>query len=149
MTVTYRPSPSDRAREQVAIYEATDGREGASLDGRPVVILTTTGARTGSIRKNPVMRIKLGDNYIAVASNGGDTVDPAWHRNLEANPEVSLQDGATVYRLRAREVRGEEKTFCWQAADRAWPGFAEFRARAVDRQIPVMMLEHIPLTFNI
>jgi deazaflavin-dependent oxidoreductase (nitroreductase family) len=108
MTNAYQPT-SDLVHEQVALYEATDGREGGTLEGRPVVILTTIGAKTGNIRKNPVMRIKDGDTYVAVGSNGGGARNPSWYRNLSAHPEVSLQDGATVYRLHAREVRGEEK----------------------------------------
>jgi deazaflavin-dependent oxidoreductase (nitroreductase family) len=105
MTNAYHP----RSSEQVALYEATDGREGGILDGRPVVILTTIGAKTGNIRKNPVMRIKDGDTYVAVASNGGATSNPSWYHNLSPHPEVLLQDGTTVYRLRVLEVRGEEK----------------------------------------
>src|SRR5215207_956761 len=108
MPSAFRPT-SDRVHEQVALYEATDGREGGTLEGRPIVILTTIGAKTGNIRKNPVMRIKDSDTYVAVASNGGASTNPSWYRNLSAHPEVSLQDGATVYRLGARQVRGEEK----------------------------------------
>jgi F420H(2)-dependent quinone reductase len=85
MTYAYQPT-SERVGEQVAIYEATDGREGGTLEGRPVVILTTIGAKTGYTRKNPVMRIKDGDTYLAVASNGGATTNPSWYRNLSANP---------------------------------------------------------------
>ena len=143
MTETYQPSPSDRVREQVALYEATDGREGGTLEDRPVVILTTVGVKTGSIRKNPVMRIKEGDVYVAVASNAGAVTHPAWYRNVVAHPEVSLQDGATVHRLRAREVHGEEKTRWWKIAERDWPHFPEYRAKAGDRDIPVMLLEPI------
>jgi deazaflavin-dependent oxidoreductase (nitroreductase family) len=141
MTETYQPSPSDRVREQVALYEASDGREGGTLEDRPVVILTTVGVKTGSIRKNPVMRIKEGDVYVAVASNAGAVTHPAWYRNVVAHPEVSLQDGATVHRLRAREVHGEEKTRWWQIAERDWPHFPEYREKAGDRDIPVMLLE--------
>jgi F420H(2)-dependent quinone reductase len=141
MTETYQPSPSDRVREQVALYEASDGRAGGTLEDRPVVILTTVGVKTGSIRKNPVMRIKEGDVYVAVASNAGAVTHPAWYRNVVAHPEVSLQDGATVHRLRAREVHGEEKTRWWKIAERDWPHFPEYRAKAGDRDIPVMLLE--------
>src|SRR5882724_7023483 len=105
----YVPSPSRRVRDQVARYEATDGREGATLEGRPVVILTMTGATSGKIRKTPVMRVERDGTYIAVASAGGAPNHPAWYRNLLANPDVRLQDGARVHRLRAREVFGEEK----------------------------------------
>jgi deazaflavin-dependent oxidoreductase (nitroreductase family) len=141
MTDTYEPSPSDRVREQVSLYEATDGKEGGTLEDRPVVILTTIGAKTGSVRKNPVMRIKEGDVYVAVASNAGATTHPAWYRNLVAHPELSLQDGATVHRVRAREVHGEEEARWWQIAERDWPHFPEYRAKAGDRDIPVMLLE--------
>ena len=141
MTETYQPSPSDRVREQVALYEASDGREGGTLEDRPVVILTTVGVKTGSIRKNPVMRIKEGDVYVAVASNAGAMTHPAWYRNVVAHPEVSLQDGATVHRLHARELHGEEKTRWWKIAERDWPHFPEYRAKAGDRDIPVMLLE--------
>jgi deazaflavin-dependent oxidoreductase (nitroreductase family) len=141
MTDTYEPSPSDRVREHVSLYEATDGKEGGTLEDRPVVILTTIGAKTGSVRKNPVMRIKEGDVYVAVASNAGATTHPAWYRNLVAHPELSLQDGATVHRVRAREVHGEEKARWWQIAERDWPHFPEYRATAGDRDIPVLLLE--------
>ena len=82
-----------------------------------MAILTTTGAKTGNIRKNPVMRIKQGHTYVAVASNAGATSHPSWYRNLIAHPQVSLQDGATVYRLRAREADGEDKAHWWGVAE--------------------------------
>jgi F420H(2)-dependent quinone reductase len=138
---TYEPSPSDQVREQVALYETTNGREGGTLEGKPVVILTTTGAKSGSIRKNPVMRIKEGDVYVAVASNAGAPRDPAWYRNVKAHPDISLQDGATVYQVRAREVHGEEKARWWLIAERDWPHFPEYRERAAGREIPVLLLE--------
>ncbi|MUL76734.1 nitroreductase family deazaflavin-dependent oxidoreductase [Mycolicibacterium sp. CBMA 226] len=141
MENTYVPSPSEGVSQQVALYEATDGREGGTLEGRPVVILTTTGAKTGNVRKNPVMRIKQGDTYVAVASAAGATSHPAWYRNLVAHPELTLQDGATVHRLRAREVHGQDKTYWWTVAERFWPHFPEYRASAGDRDIPILLLE--------
>jgi deazaflavin-dependent oxidoreductase (nitroreductase family) len=143
MTDTYQPSPSDRVREQVSLYEASDGREGGTLEGRPVVILTTVGAKTGSIRKNPVMRIKEGNVYVAVASNAGAADHPAWYRNVMAHPEISLQDGAIVQPVRAREVHGDEKIRWWSIAERDWPHFPEYRAKAGDRDIPLLLLEPI------
>lgn len=137
----YQPSPSARVREQVALYEATDGREGATLEGKPVVILTTVGAKTGSIRKNPLMRIEHAGTYAVVASAGGAPTHPAWYRNLLAHPEARLQDGATVRRVRAREVHGEEKARWWQIAEQHWPHFPEYRAKAAGREIPIMLLE--------
>jgi F420H(2)-dependent quinone reductase len=137
----YVPSPSERVRDQVARYEASNGADGGTLEGKPVVILTTTGARTGAIRKNPVIRIPYGDNYIAVASNGGAATHPAWYRNLTAHRDLSVQDGAQVRALRAREVFGEEKNRLWAVAEQYWPHFPEYRAQAGTRDIPVLVLE--------
>jgi deazaflavin-dependent oxidoreductase (nitroreductase family) len=140
MPNAYQPSV-DQVRQQVALYEATDGREGGTLEGRPVVILTTTGAKTGSVHKNPLMRIRDGDSYVAVASNAGTASNPSWYHNLIAHPRVSLQDGATVQRVRAREVRGEEKARCWLVAEREWSRFTEFHVAAGGREIPIIVLE--------
>jgi deazaflavin-dependent oxidoreductase (nitroreductase family) len=138
----YVPSPSERVRNQVASYEATDGREGGTLEGRPVVILTTTGATSGKVRKTPVMRIERDGTYIAVASAGGAPSHPAWYRNLIADAELLLQDGARVHRLRAREAFGEEKAEAWKLADSRWPHFPEYRART-EREIPILLLEPV------
>jgi deazaflavin-dependent oxidoreductase (nitroreductase family) len=132
MTDTYVPSPSERVAEQVALYEATNGAEGGTLEDRPVVILTTTGARSGAIRKNPVMRIPYGDNYIAVASAAGAATHPAWYRNLTAHPDLWVQDGAVKSRFRV-----------WAVAEQFWPHFPEYRAKAGAREIPVLILEPI------
>ena len=104
-----------------------------------MVILTTTGGRTGAIRKNPVMRIPYGDNYIAVASAAGAATDPAWYRNLTAHPDLWVQDGAVKSRFRAREVFGEEKTRSVGRRRQYWPYFPEYRAKAGAREIPVLV----------
>jgi deazaflavin-dependent oxidoreductase (nitroreductase family) len=136
----YVPSPSLRVRDQVARYEATDGREGGTLEGRPVVILTMTGATSGKIRKTPIMRIERDGTYVAVASAAGAPNHPAWYHNLVANPDVRLQDGAQVHHLRAREIFGDEKAKAWKLADSRWPHFSEYRAKA-GREIPILLLE--------
>jgi deazaflavin-dependent oxidoreductase (nitroreductase family) len=92
----YVPSPVARVRKQVADYEASGGVKGATLEGRPVVILTSVGAKSGKVRKNPVMRIVDGDRYVAVASSGGAPKNPSWYTNLVTHPTVRLQDGAAV-----------------------------------------------------
>jgi F420H(2)-dependent quinone reductase len=143
MTDAYVPSPSERVADQVARYEASDGADGGTLEGRPVVILTTTGARSGVIRKNPIMRIPHGDNYIAVASYAGAATDPAWYRNLTAHPDLWVQDGAVKGRFRAREVVGDQKTQAWAVAEQFWPHFPEYRAKAGGREIPILMLEPV------
>ncbi len=143
MIDSYLPSSSDRVRDQVDRYEASDGVDGGTLEGRPVVILTTTGGRTGAIRKNPVMRIPHGTGYVAVASNAGAATHPAWYRNLIANRDVWVQDGAVTQRLRAREVFGAEKNQLWAVAEEHWPHFPEYRASAGPREIPIVVLEPV------
>jgi F420H(2)-dependent quinone reductase len=137
----YLPSPSERVREQVRLYEATDGAEGGTLEDRPVIILTHTGARTGAIRKNPIMRIPDGRAYVAVASAAGSSTHPAWYFNLIANPQVHVQDHAEHHDLVAREVHGEEKRRLWTVAETYWPHFPEYREKAAGREIPILLLE--------
>jgi len=139
----YVPSPVARVRKQVADYEASGGVEGATLEGRPVVILTSVGARPGKVRKNPVMRIVDGERYVAVASDGGAPKNPSWYINLVSHPTVRLQDGATVKDFHAREVSGEEKQRYWVVAEQSWPHFPEYRRRAAGRDVPIMVLEPI------
>jgi deazaflavin-dependent oxidoreductase (nitroreductase family) len=136
----YVPSPSDRVRDQVALYEATDGREGGTLEDKPVVILTSTGAKSGKVRKTPVMRIEQDGAYVVVASAAGATRHPLWYHNVVAHPDVRLQDHHQVHRLRAREVFGEEKARWWTVAEAFWPHFPEYRAKA-GREIPILVLE--------
>ncbi len=140
----YEPSPIPRIRDQVALYEATNGVEGGTLEDRPVIILTSIGAKSGKVRKNPVMRITSGDTYIAVASAAGATSNPSWYANLVANATVRVQDGAAVSERVAREVRGEEKAKCWAVAESFWPHFPEYRERAEGRDIPIFVLELAP-----
>jgi F420H(2)-dependent quinone reductase len=137
----YVPSPSERVRVQVADYEASGGVGGATLEGRPVVILTSVGATSGKVRKNPVMRIVDGDRYVAVASAGGSPTNPSWYANLVAHPWIRLQDGARVRDFQAREVTGEEKRHYWTVAEQFWPHFPEYRRLAGGRDIPMMVLE--------
>jgi deazaflavin-dependent oxidoreductase (nitroreductase family) len=139
----YLPSSSERVRTQVADYEASGGVEGATLEGRPVVILTSVGAKSGKVRKNPVMRIVDGDRYVAVASAGGSPTNPSWYANLVAHPRIRLQDGANVREFQAREVTGQEKRYYWTVAERFWPHFPEYRRLAVGRDIPIMVLEPV------
>jgi deazaflavin-dependent oxidoreductase (nitroreductase family) len=139
----YVPSPKEHVREQVALYEATDGREGGTLEGRPVVILTTTGATSGNLRKTPIMRIERDGTYLAVASQGGAPTHPAWYHNLTARPDLLLQDGAVVHRLRGRELTGPEKARAWELAESCWPHFPAYRAEA-GREIPILALEPEP-----
>jgi F420H(2)-dependent quinone reductase len=139
----YVPSPTESVRTQVADYEASGGVKGGTLEGRPVVILTSVGAKSGKVRKNPVMRIVDGDRYVAVASAGGSPANPSWYANLVAHPRVRLQDGANVREFQAREVTGDAKRYYWAVAERFWPHFPEYRRLAGGRDIPIMVLEPI------
>jgi deazaflavin-dependent oxidoreductase (nitroreductase family) len=139
----YEPSPVPRVRDQVALYEATGGTEGNTLEDRPVVILTTLGTKSRKVRKNPIMRIEDNGIYVAVASAGGAPKNPAWYANLVTHPDVLVQDGATVLHLRAREVSGTDKQHWWEVAERFWPYYPQYRERAADREIPVVLLEPI------
>jgi deazaflavin-dependent oxidoreductase (nitroreductase family) len=144
----YAPSPSGRVRDQVAQYEATDGREGGTLEGKPVVILTSTGARTGRTRKTPIMRIARDGIYVAVASAGGAPEDPAWYHNLVATPLAQVQDGSERHLVQAREIHGAEKDRWWVVAESFWPHFPAYRQRA-GREIPMFLLEPVPATTGV
>lgn len=136
----YVPSPSERVRNQVARYEATGGTGGTDLGGLPVVILTTTGARSGKTRKNPVMRVERDGVYAAIASYAGNPSNPQWYYNLLAHPDAILQDGAQTYQVRARELSGTEKEGWWAIADALNPNYASYRATS-GRDIPILALE--------
>jgi len=138
----YPPSRNDQTREQVELYEATNGVEGGTFDGKPVIVLTFKGAKSRKIRKSPLMRIEHNGTYAVVASNGGAPTHPFWYRDIVANPLVELQDGAVKQEMRAREVFGEEKNEWWEHADAAYSNFPESRARAAraGREIPLVVL---------
>jgi deazaflavin-dependent oxidoreductase (nitroreductase family) len=140
LTEEYEPSPSDRARRQVEEYEASNGEKGNTLRGRPVIVLTTVGAKTGKLRKTPLMRVEHQGTYAVVASLGGAPKHPVWYHNLKANPHVELQDRATKRAYMAREVFGEEKALWWERAVSTWPDYATYQQKT-DRQIPVFVLE--------
>ena len=135
----YEPSPMEWVREQVAQYEATDGAEGGTMRGKPVIILTTTGAKSGALRKTPLMRVEHDGEYAVIASQGGAPKHPQWYANITANPLVALQDGPVRQRMRAREVTGAERADWWQRALAAWPEYADYQRRT-DRVIPVVVL---------
>jgi deazaflavin-dependent oxidoreductase (nitroreductase family) len=137
---TYEPSPDKRSREQVELYESSGGAEGNTLRGKPVIILTTKGAKSGLVRKTPLMRVEHDGRYAVVASQGGAPKHPVWYYNVVADPHVELQDGPTRQDMTAREVTGEEKSQWWERAVAAWPDYANYQTRT-DREIPVFVLE--------
>ena len=136
----YEPSPWKFVADQVALYEATGGAEGGTLEDKPVVILTTQGRHSGKVRKTPLMRVEDNGTYAVVASMGGAPKHPVWYLNLISSPEVTLQDGATVYDMAVREAHGDERARWWALAVDAWPPYEEYQTKT-DRQIPVVILE--------
>jgi F420H(2)-dependent quinone reductase len=137
---TYEPSPWSPVADQVALYEATDGKEGDTLEGKPVVILTTKGRKSGGLRKSPLMRVEHDGRYVVVASKGGAPEHPVWYLNLLADPHVTLQDGAKVLDLQARTATPQEREAWWPRAAEAWPPYDDYQ-KNTDRQIPVVILE--------
>jgi deazaflavin-dependent oxidoreductase (nitroreductase family) len=135
----YVPSPHSYVREQVERYEATDGAEGGTMKGRPVVILTTVGAKTGAVRKTPLMRVEHDGRYAVIASQGGAPDHPQWYANLRANPLVQLQDGPRKQSMRAAVAEGPERERWWERAVAAWPDYADYQQRT-QRVIPVVVL---------
>ncbi len=142
LTGTYEPSPHDYVRDQVEAYERSGGTEGNTMQGKPVIILTTKGAKTGKLRKNPLMRVEHDGTYAVVASLGGAPQHPVWYHNIHAHPTVELQDGPVKREYAAREVTGDEKALWWDRAVDAWPDYANYQKKT-DRQIPVFVLEPV------
>jgi deazaflavin-dependent oxidoreductase (nitroreductase family) len=138
----YEPSTSDWARENAEKYMESGGKEGTELKGRPVILLTTIGAKSRKIRKTPLMRVEHGGEYAVVASLGGAPKNPVWYYNIVAHPQVELQDGEVKKDYEAREVFGDDKAAWWERAVAAWPDYAEYQKKT-DRQIPVFVLTPI------
>jgi deazaflavin-dependent oxidoreductase (nitroreductase family) len=136
----YEPSPAQWVRDQVEEYESSGGTQGTTLGGRPVIILTTVGAKSGKLRKSPLMRVEHDGSYAVVASLGGAPRNPTWYNNVKADPHVELQDGPERRDYVAREVTGGEKATWWDRAVAAYPDYADYQ-RKTDRQIPVFVLE--------
>jgi deazaflavin-dependent oxidoreductase (nitroreductase family) len=135
----YAPSPLDWSREQAEKYAESGGAEAADMKGKPIILLTTVGAKTGKLRKTPLMRVENDGEYAIVASLGGAPKNPVWYYNVVKNPRVELQDGAVTRDYDAREVFGDEKATWWGRAVDAWPDYANYQEKT-DRQLPVFVL---------
>lgn len=135
----YAPSPWDWSRENAEKYMSSGGTEGTEMKGKPVILLTTVGAKTGKLRKTPLMRVEHEGQYAIVASLGGAPKHPVWYHNVVKNPRVELQDETVTGDYEAREVFGDEKALWWERAVAAWPDYADYQKKT-DRQIPVFVL---------
>ena len=140
LTGEYKPGTSAWARKQAETYEASGGTKAATLSGKPIIVLTSVGARTGKLRKTALMRVEHDGEYAVVASRGGSARNPTWYHNLKANPHVELQDGGTTLDYRAHEVTGEEKSAWWKRAVEVWPAYDDYQKKTT-RQIPVFVLK--------
>ncbi len=142
LTGDYEPSPEKWVRDQVETYEASNGARANTLrdTGRPVVIVTSLGARSGKVRKTPLMRVEHEGRYALVASQGGAPKHPTWYFNLVAHPHIELQDGPAPQDMTVRLIEGDEKAEWWERAVAAFPPYADYQEKT-DREIPVFLAE--------
>jgi len=140
----YLPSTSAWARKQAELVEASGGEKGTELRGRPVIVLTSIGAKTGALRKTALMRVEHDGEYAIVASLGGQPKNPVWYWNVAKNPQVELQDGPDKADYVAREVVGEERAIWWERACATWPDYANYQLKT-ERIIPVFVLTRVPI----
>lgn len=139
LTGEYEPSTSDWARNQAELYENSGGTDGTMLRGKPVIVLTSVGAKSGKLRKTALMRVEHDGEYAVVASLGGAPKHPVWYYNLKKNPHVELQDGPVKRDYTAREVTGDEKAIWWKRSAEVWPDYDNYQAKTT-REIPIFVL---------
>ena len=138
----YEPSALDWVREHVEQIMRAGTTDVVSMNGRPTVLMTYRGARTGKVRKTPLMRVEHEGCYAVVASKGGMPTNPQWYAGLAAEPVVELQDGEVTRQYRVRELFGDEKALWWRRAVEAFPDYAGYQRRT-DRPIPVLIAEPV------
>jgi deazaflavin-dependent oxidoreductase (nitroreductase family) len=136
----YEPSAAKWVRDQVEQIESSGGTEGTMLRGKPVIVITNRGAKTGKLRKTPLMRVEHDGAYAAVGSQGGAPTHPVWYYNLVADPHVELQDGPLKQDMTARLLTGDERAVWWKRAVAAFPDYADYEKKT-DREIPVFVVE--------
>ena len=141
----YIPPTLDWVREQVELYEGSGGTEGTTLrdTGLPCIIVTHVGNKSGGIRKIPLMRVAVDNNYVLIGSYGGREKNPVWVYNLRANPDVEIRDKTEVYKMRIREVTDDpERQRLWEAGAQAFPTYDEYQAKT-SRKLPVFIAEPV------
>lgn len=143
LTGEYEPSTSKYARGQVELYESSGGTQGTTMRGLPVVIVTMRGAKSGKLRKVPLMRVEHDGEYALVASLGGAPQHPVWYHNLLTDPLVEVQDGSTRQDMVVREVLDDEKALWWERCVAAFPDYADYQ-RKTGRHIPVLIASPTP-----
>ena len=141
ITGEYVPSKAKWVRDQVEQFEASNGQEANTLPGTeyPIVVITNVGAKSGYVRKTPLMRVERDGVYVAIASKGGAPEHPEWYFNFVTHPEVELQDGSVRKTYRAELVEGEERDDLWRLAVDTWSTYASYQEKT-ERLIPVFKL---------
>jgi len=140
LTGEYALSPEGWVREQTEKILAAGTTDGVEVYGRPIVLVTVRGAKSGKLRYTPVMRVEHDGRYAMFASKGGAPEHPAWYHNLVANPHVELQDGTVTKEYDVRQLSGDERAQWWERGVAAYPPYAEYQEKTT-RQIPVFVLE--------
>lgn len=140
LTGEYKPSTSEWARVQAETFEASQGAEANLLRGKPIIVLTTVGAKSGALRKTALMRVEHDGRYVVVASKGGAPDEPKWAENMRRHPLVELQDRDVTRDYLARELEGAERDEWWQRSLEAWPDYANYQTKT-DRLIALFILE--------
>ncbi|MGB4778627.1 nitroreductase family deazaflavin-dependent oxidoreductase [Microbacterium sp.] len=138
----YKPSTAEWARAQAERFEASGGAEANLLRGRPIIVLTTVGTKTGALRKTALMRVEHDGRYAVVASKGGAPDEPKWAENMRRHPGVELADVGFRGEFVAREVAGVERDEWWARAVETWPDYESYQAKT-DRLIAVFVLEPV------
>lgn len=140
LTGEFQEPAAGWVRDQLAAIDAAGDTRAVDLDGRSIVVFTVRGARSGLLRRVPLMRVEHDGAYAAVASYGGAPKHPAWYHSMAANPRVDLQDGTEVREMVARQVEGAERAEWWERCVAAFPPYAEYQEKT-DRLIPVLVCE--------
>jgi deazaflavin-dependent oxidoreductase (nitroreductase family) len=135
-------SPTGWVKSHIKTYVESDGKKGHLWRGLPTLLLTTQGRKSGKLRRTALIYGQDGENYLLVASNGGDPNHPSWYLNLSANPEVELQVGTEKFHARARTATAEEKPRLWKIMSKIFPTYDRYQAKA-GREIPLVVLEPI------
>ncbi len=135
----YAPNVNEWAREQAEAFEASGGTEATELKGKPIIVFTVLGAKSGKLHKIALMRVEHEGQYALVASKGGAPQNPGWYYSVSKNPNVELQDGSVKKDYVAHESSGDERALWWDRAVAAWPDYAEYQKKT-ERQIPLFVL---------
>jgi deazaflavin-dependent oxidoreductase (nitroreductase family) len=134
------PDPNDWNRAIIEEFRANGGRVGGNFEGSPLLLLHSTGAKSGQEHVTPVMYRKVGDAMAVFASKAGAPTNPDWYHNLLAHPDTTVEVGETTMRVRARVAEGDERQRIWEAQKAEFPNFAEYESKT-DRTIPVVLLQ--------